>query len=260
VDVLERVDALLEEVEGDVKAQELVQALVELYGEGLARIVAMVPDAGALTEDDLVNHLLLLHDLHPVPLEERVLGALEEVEPYMHSHGGGVELAGVEDGVVRLRLQGSCEGCAASELTLKLAIEDAVMKAAPEVVEVRAEGLARPAGRSPQPAVVLPQANGHWSMAGSLAELSNGGTVVKDVGGDELLFARIEGTAYAYRPTCPNCGASLRAAALRAADLACGCGYVYDLRRAGRCLDAPQLQLEPVPLLVDDSGLVKVAG
>jgi Fe-S cluster biogenesis protein NfuA/nitrite reductase/ring-hydroxylating ferredoxin subunit len=252
VNAVERVEALLEEVEGDPKAQELVQALVELYGEGLNRVVELVPDPRALAEDDLVAHLLLLHDLHPVPLEERVQGALEEVKPYMQSHGGGVELVGIEDGVVRLRMQGSCEGCAASELTLKLAIEDAIQKAAPDVVRIEAVG---------QPAVVqvaLPQA-GAWNMAGSLAELSNGGTLVKDVGGAEMLFARVEGTSYAYRPGCPSCGGSLDGAKLRGADLTCGCGSTFDLRRAGRCLDAPQLQLEPVPLLVDDSGLVKVA-
>jgi Fe-S cluster biogenesis protein NfuA/nitrite reductase/ring-hydroxylating ferredoxin subunit len=256
VDVVERVEALLEEIEGDAKAQELVQALVELYGEGLARIVAIVPDPSALAADELVEHLLLLHDLHPVPLDERVQGALEEVKPYMQSHGGGVELVGIVDGVVQLRMQGSCEGCAASELTLKLAIEDAVQKAAPDVVRVEAIG--QPT--APQPAVMLPQAgNGQWAMAGSLAELSNGGTLLKDVGGTEMLFARIEGTSYAYRPTCPACGDSLQAAVLRAADLRCSCGNTFDLRRAGRCLDAPQLQLEPVPLLVDPSGLVKVA-
>jgi Fe-S cluster biogenesis protein NfuA/nitrite reductase/ring-hydroxylating ferredoxin subunit len=252
VEVVERVEALLEEVDGDPKAQELVRALVELYGEGLARIVAMIPDPRALAGDELVAHLLLLHDLHPVPLEERVRGALEEVEPYMRSHGGGVELAGIEDGVVRLRLQGSCEGCAASELTLKLAIEDAVQKAAPDVERIEAVG---------QPAVVqvaLPQA-GAWNMAGSLAELSNGGTLVKDVGGTEMLFARIEDTSYAYRPVCPACGGSLDGARLRGADLTCVCGSTFDLRRAGRCLDQPRLQLEPVPLLVDEAGLVKVA-
>jgi Fe-S cluster biogenesis protein NfuA/nitrite reductase/ring-hydroxylating ferredoxin subunit len=252
VDVVERVEALLEEVEGDPKAQELVQALVELYGEGLSRVVAMAPDPRALAEDDLVAHLLLLHDLHPVPLEERVQGALEEVKPYMQSHGGGVELVGIEDGVVRLRMQGSCEGCAASELTLKLAIEDAIQKAAPDVERIEA------VGQPPAVQVALPQA-GSWNTAGSLAELSNGGTLVKDVGGAEMLFARVEGTSYAYRPTCPSCGGSLRTAALRGADLTCSCGNTFDLRRAGRCLDAPQLQLEPVPLLVDPSGLVKVS-
>ena len=47
---------------------------------------------------------------------------------------------------------------------------------------------------------------------------------------------------------------------LRAAELRCpGCGHRYDVIRAGRCLDDRELHLEPVPLLVDDAGLVKVA-
>ena len=64
--------------------------------------VADRDDDGALAEalagDELVAHLLLLHGLHPVPLEERVRGALDEVRPYLDSHGGDVELLGVEDG------------------------------------------------------------------------------------------------------------------------------------------------------------------
>ena len=44
----------------------------------------------------------------PCRVEERVREALDEVRPYLESHGGDVELLGVEDGVVRLRLQGSC--------------------------------------------------------------------------------------------------------------------------------------------------------
>jgi Fe-S cluster biogenesis protein NfuA/nitrite reductase/ring-hydroxylating ferredoxin subunit len=254
VEALERVEALLEDVESDPAARAALEAVVELYGEGLAHVMALVPDPQVLAQDDLVAHLLLLHDLHPVPVEERVRAALEDVEPYMHSHGGGVELVGVVDGVAQVRMQGSCDGCAASELTLKLAIEDAIQKAAPDVERVEAVG---------QPTVIqiaLPQAgNGHWAMAGSLAELSNGGTAVKSVAGESLLFARIEGAPYAYRPTCPSCGESLEGGALRGADLTCACGNTFDLRRAGRCLDQPQLQLEPVPLLVDDSGLVKVA-
>ena len=46
-------------------------------------------------EDELVAHLLLLHGLHPVPVRERVLGALDEVRPYLATHGGGVELLDV---------------------------------------------------------------------------------------------------------------------------------------------------------------------
>jgi hypothetical protein len=55
-------------------------------------------------------------------------------------------------------------------------------------------------------------------------------------------------------------GGSLDAAGLVGAELTCpGCGNRYDVIRAGRCVDAPELHLEPVPLLVDDAGLVRVA-
>ena len=315
-----RVEALLEDVEGlpdpaaRETASELVAALVELYGDGLARVMEAVdePARAAFAGDDLLAHLLLLHDLHPVALEDRVRGALDEVSPYLESHGGGVEIAGIEDGVVRLRLEGSCSGCPSSTMTLKLAIEDAIRKAAPDVESIEAEGVTAPAagpdgliqlgapggaaaapaapaasaadgliqlevagpgggGRSPSgnggsAAGGVPMASGgspdgdSWATAGSLQELPAGGTLVKRVGGDPVLFTRIEATFYAYRPACPGCHSSLEGAALERVDLVCPeCARRYDAIRAGRCLDEPTLYLDPVPLLVADSGLVKVA-
>lgn len=276
-DRVARVEALLEEAEaladpaGRETAGELVQALVELYGEGLARIVGRVPEGGrrALADDELLAHLLLLHDLHPVSLDERVRGALDEVRPYLESHGGGVELVGLEDGVARLRLQGSCSGCPSSTMTLKLAIEDAIRKAAPDVERIEAEGVAEEAspllkleispGLGGGAVEAGPPADA-WATAGSLAELAGGGTILKNVSGEQLLFVRVEADSYAYRPTCRGCEGSLEDAALRGAELTCaGCGHRYDVRRAGRCLDEPRLFLEPLPLLVGEAGLVKVA-
>jgi len=136
-----RIDALLEQVEDSAPATELVQALLELYGEGLGRIVTQAPGLVApLTGDEVISHLLLLHGLHPEPLEARVRGALDEVEPYLAQHGGGVELLGVEAGVARLRLEGSCNGCPSSTATLKHAIEEAIQRAAPDVERIEAEG------------------------------------------------------------------------------------------------------------------------
>ena len=146
--MIERVEALLDQVEAFPEPQrevatELVQALLDMYGEGLARIVAAdsVP-----VEDELVAHLLLLHGLHPVPLQARVTGALDSVRPYLLAHGGGVELLGVDDGVVRLRLEGACHGCPSSAVTLRHAVEDAVLKAAPDVERIEAEGAVEPSG------------------------------------------------------------------------------------------------------------------
>jgi Fe-S cluster biogenesis protein NfuA len=141
--MIERVEALLDSLESFPPEQretatELVQALLDLYGEGLARIVAA---GGPLpVEDELVAHLLLLHGLHPVPLHDRVTGALDSVRPYLAAHGGGVELLDVADGVVHLRLEGACHGCPSSSLTLRAAVEEAVMKAAPDVERIEADG------------------------------------------------------------------------------------------------------------------------
>jgi Fe-S cluster biogenesis protein NfuA len=124
-------------------AFEAVQALMDLYGAGLARILDLAPEVGAkVAEDELVSHLLLLHGLHPIHIQARVEAALESVRPYLATHGGNVELLSVDDGVAHLRLQGTCNGCVSSTATLKQAIEEAIYKAAPDVERVEAEGVA----------------------------------------------------------------------------------------------------------------------
>jgi Fe-S cluster biogenesis protein NfuA len=151
---LRRLDALLREVEhfADPAAQahtrEIVQALLNLHGAGLERIFEHLSEAGdactsvldACARDDVVGGLLLLHGLHPLDLEARVLQALDEVRPYLRSHGGNVELLGVSDGVVRLRLEGSCHGCPSSAVTMKQTIEEAILGKAPDALAVEVEG------------------------------------------------------------------------------------------------------------------------
>jgi Fe-S cluster biogenesis protein NfuA/nitrite reductase/ring-hydroxylating ferredoxin subunit len=250
-----RIEALLEEVEGLPAAVELVQGLLDLYGEGLSRIVASDPALVArLDGDEVVTHLLLLHGLHPVPLEERVVGALDEVRPYLASHGGGVELLGVEDGVVRLRLQGSCDGCPSSTATLKLAIEDAIHKAAPDVEDVVAEGTPKPAPGLLQ--IEMPS----WADAGAIGDLPADAPTVMAAGGHELVFVRLGRAAYAYDRVCGGCGADLSSATLDGAILTCpSCGGGFDVRHAGRRVDGDEEHLEPVPLLVGEDGRMRVA-
>jgi Fe-S cluster biogenesis protein NfuA/nitrite reductase/ring-hydroxylating ferredoxin subunit len=250
-----RIEALLEEVEGLPAAVELVQGLLDLYGEGLGRIVASDPTLVArLDGDEVVTHLLLLHGLHPVPLQERVVGALDEVRPYLASHGGGVELLGVEEGVVRLRLQGSCDGCPSSTATLKLAIEDAIHKAAPDVEDVVAEGTPKPAPGLLQ--IEMPS----WADAGAIADLPADAPTVMAAGGHELVFVRLGRAAYAYDRVCGGCGADLSGATLDGAILTCAsCGGGFDVRHAGRRVDGDDEHLEPVPLLVGEDGRMRVA-
>ena len=132
-------------------AEEVVRLVVELYGAGLERRVELAGPVvlERLVEEELAASLLVLHGLHPKDTETRVVGALDRVRPYLGSHAGGVELLGVDPGgVVHLRLEGSCDGCPSSTMTVKLAIERAIEEAAPEVTAVEVENLTRE--REPQ--------------------------------------------------------------------------------------------------------------
>jgi Fe-S cluster biogenesis protein NfuA/nitrite reductase/ring-hydroxylating ferredoxin subunit len=275
-----RMETLLGEIEAledpnaRSKAAEMVGVLLDLYGEGLARMMEVVAEGeerertfDAFAGDELVSHLLLLHGLHPLDLETRVMGALEEVRPYLQSHGGNVELIGIEGGVARLRLEGSCNGCPSSTMTLKLAIEEAVGKAAPDLEGIEAEGVAEPkpapnfvAGPTLRKKKKRPEENGApWTTVGEIG-LPGGEMLAREISGEPVLFVKLANDLYAYRNLCPGCGESLDGGSLKVADLGCpGCGRRYDVRRAGRCLDDPGLHLEPVPLLVGEEGTVMIA-
>jgi Fe-S cluster biogenesis protein NfuA len=146
-DLLGSLDEIADPV-AQARVQELVGAVLELYGAGLERILGVIADAGegaihirkALLDDGIVASLLLIHGLYPVPLEERVTEAIESVRPFLASHGGGVEILSIEDGVARLRLQGSCNGCPASASTLEHALKEAIEEAAPDLLSLEVEG------------------------------------------------------------------------------------------------------------------------
>jgi Fe-S cluster biogenesis protein NfuA/nitrite reductase/ring-hydroxylating ferredoxin subunit len=272
-----RMETLLGEIEAlkdpsaRSKAAEVVGVLLDLYGEGMARMMEAVAQGeerertfGAFADDELVSHLLLLHGLHPLDVETRVVGALEEVRPYLQSHGGNVELLGVEGGVARLRMQGSCDGCPSSAMTLKLAIEEAIQKAAPDLEGIEAEGVSEPPPK-PAPNIVAgptlrrkekkqpEEDRDSWTVVGGLPQLSGGGMLVKEISGEPVLFVKLGDDFYAYRHLCPSCEESLEGGSLKGVELSCpGCGCGYDVRRAGRSLDDPQLHLEPIPLLVSE--------
>lgn len=107
-------------------AEELVRVLASLHGECLRRIVATLDDAAIerLCADPLVASLLVTHGLHPVSLEERVRREVASI--------AGAELISVSEDCVEVRFNGSSSAVPA--------IEQAVYRAAPEVLEVRVAG------------------------------------------------------------------------------------------------------------------------
>ena len=138
----------------------------------------------------------------------RVEQALESVRPYLGSHGGDVELLEVSDeGVVRLRLLGSCDGCPSSSVTLKLAVEGAIEAAAPEVTTIEVEE----ATPDPRAAGVIPVAalrsrldepgashGASWEPLPELADLAPGAVTIVDVGSTRVLVCRLGADLFAY--------------------------------------------------------------
>ena len=261
-------------------AVELMRSLMDLHGAGIERMMEIIFEAGTVNgeragiidrfaADDLVASLLLLHGLHPLAVETRVVQALDKVRPYLRSHGGNVELLGISEGVVSLKLQGSCNGCASSAMTLKLAIEEAIYEAAPDVIALQVEGVV--AQRLPTELVQLNGSSGKngstqpadgkgtWEEVRGLASLVNGAVRTLEVCGRQVLFCRLDETYYAYSDVCPECGDMMQFASLESASLVCpACGQRFDVMRAGRGLDKPNLYLEPYPLLVEH-GQAKIA-
>lgn len=275
-----RIEAVLDELAstGDravaEKAEELVSLLVELYGGGLERILEMIAADGEggqamlrrLAQDELVQALLIVHGLHPVDVDERIDQALESVRPYMGSHSGGVENLGVdEDGVLHLRLEGNCEGCPSSRVTVQSAIEDAVAKAAPELAGIdvqgvvdeqpRAGNLLQIGGLGEQAASASDAPRDEWASVDT-PELAPGQLRSLDVDGLSVLICSLEDNLYAYRNSCASCGSLLDESRLEDEALTCAaCGHSYNVRLAGRSMGGETLHLQPLPLLQQNGSL-----
>jgi Fe-S cluster biogenesis protein NfuA len=138
---LDEVLGHLEQIPGRTAELALtaVETLAEVYGEALRRVTTCAvgsPEVlDAMAGDELLRHLLMLHRIHPDPMEHRVAQAIEDVRAQLRSQGIEPELTGVEAGVADIRLAGAGRGCgstAAREL-----VREQVLAAAPELAEVR---------------------------------------------------------------------------------------------------------------------------
>jgi Fe-S cluster biogenesis protein NfuA/nitrite reductase/ring-hydroxylating ferredoxin subunit len=266
-----RIQQLLEQIESvpSPSTRELIHDFMEatlgFYGQGLARILQVANESGPggqkvfqqLIKDKVVRGLLLIHDLHPSNLETRLLEALEEVRPYLQSHGGNVELIGLTGEAATLRLHGTCKSCASSAVTLELAIRHAIEEACPDLIGFEVEGIAEDRAASGM-VDRISDGKPNWMEVENAEHLQDGAWIPVRIAGKRLLVCKVNGNLYAYRNNCPVCNVPFDAGAFEAGSLRCPLGHRFDVQRAGHCDEMPTAHLDPFPLLFQE-GVVRVA-
>src|SRR5947209_15930391 len=162
---MRRIEALVRSMEacadGTARecARELVRTVLDLHAAGLARLLELAAQSGdpggglveRFARDPLVSNLLVLHGLHPVPVERRVADAIDRVRFRLRPRGGDVELLAVTEEMIRVRLRGD----PSSGPALRLAVEEALTEVAADVptLEIEEAWDRDPAGRVALPLI-----------------------------------------------------------------------------------------------------------
>lgn len=238
------------------KAMDLKAAIEAFHRHALRRLVKALraTEAGKelllrAVEDPAVYALFHLHGIVRPDLTARVVAALEEMRPYMRSHGGDVELVKVEGDVVHVRLHGACAGCSLSALTLRNGVEEVVKSRVPEVREIvvvedqPVSGFvgSRPPGLEEK----------GWLEGPPVTALEEGRPYRLQVGDHDVLLIRLESRIMAFPNQCPHMGLPLDGGTVERTVLTCPWhGFRFDLT-SGECLTAPHVQLEPFPVRVE---------
>ena len=130
-------------------ARELLELVLDLHGLALARTLAIIASAESgrelvdrLAQDEQVRAALLLHGLHPEPIEERIGKALEALRlAGFGTLGCRVRLIEVDSGTARVRLEGAHGPEGLRALGLRQQIEAAIINEAPDIDDIVIEGL-----------------------------------------------------------------------------------------------------------------------
>jgi Fe-S cluster biogenesis protein NfuA len=143
-DLVHRVDAISDPA---VKANAtvLVQSLLDLHAAAFQRVTeALHHDGesgrrilGRLASDELVGGLLVLYGLHPDEFDVRLQKGLERAREAVASHGASLELLGIREGEIHVRLSAKSGGCGSTTRKLQELVENAISETAPEITKVQ---------------------------------------------------------------------------------------------------------------------------
>ncbi|MCS6880787.1 MAG: NifU family protein [Oscillochloridaceae bacterium] len=261
----ERVDRAMAEVRAlDAGARDraiaLKQAIEAFHKAGLTTIIQRLKADPRgkellfeLVDDPLVYALFAMHGLVRLDLATRVARVLEQVRPFMQSHGGDVELVEVREATVFVHLHGACNGCSMSAVTLREGVEEAILSQIPEIREVEV------LPNEPGPALIRPEAisvraETGWTRGPRVEDVPPGTMVALRAGPVEALIINLDHRLSAFRNACAHQGLPLDGGLLDPAAGTLTCpwhGFCFDAG-SGECLTAPQAQLEPFPLRVEE--------
>ena len=202
----EELQRLLEHPQEEVRdlGRTVLEAVDAIHREGLTRMSALLDHHDLLrlaATDPAIAELLDLYDLVPISEDALVERALENVRPYIQSHGGQLEVVAVKDGVVRVRLAGSCAGCSGSAMTLKRGVETALRDDFPgfvsmEVEEPEAEPIRPTFIGLKQIKTISAPARPIFQDVAALSEVV--GMITVEVGGIPVLLHNLGGEIYAF--------------------------------------------------------------
>jgi Fe-S cluster biogenesis protein NfuA/nitrite reductase/ring-hydroxylating ferredoxin subunit len=236
------------EREGDERALTLLELVDAVHRPALRAL------AEGRRDDPLARALLAMYDLVEVDDELLVEEALDAIRPYIHSHGGEIELLEVSDGTVHVRMSGSCHGCAASAMTLKRGIEEALRERYPRFKEVVAH---EPEGAAPEPQLLqIENARRPQFVDVEAGGLGPGELRAVEAEGVALLLVNVGGEIYAFRNACPVDDMPLEGGRLNDSVLVCPWhNCAYDARTGRRVDEGGGDDLVVVPIAVRDGAL-----
>ncbi len=240
------------------------EAVEEFYRAGLKQIVKVLRDEvpgggevlGHLAADPVVRALLLSAGILRTGPTERAHRALESIRPYLNSHGGDVELVKVDPPVAYVRLLGACTGCSMSALTLSEGVRSALIEAVEEITEIEV------VKDEPAPALIQMGATRHlgygWHQGPRVDAIQRFGVHPFTLEGQNLIITSVDGKLACFRNECAHLGMELdRATVDSEGTLTCPWhGFRYDAT-SGECISAPGVELEQVPIRIED-GHVRV--
>lgn len=245
-------------------AMNMKRAIEEFHKFGLIKLVQHLKadERGKellfeLIDEPSIYAIFAMHGIVRADVPTRVERVIEMVRPYMQSHGGDVELVEVEHDTVYLRLHGACNGCSMSSVTLRNGVEEALNEHVPEIKNIEVIPNEPSVGMVTLETITVQKG---WVTGPTVEEVQEGRPFRLDTDdGVSIVIFKIDNQIHAFHNMCAHQGLPIDGGLMDVEAKTITCpyhGFCFDAT-SGECLTAPQAQLEPFPVRIED-GIIQV--